>query len=554
MEIFKNNGRTGWPEKVISVILYFSVFLLFVPSFGSQILPLFDYPIYHNDFTSLAEGPFLRAWNHVNEMEGMRGRFIPLFFAMHGIALRLNSLPQICYWILVMMAAMADTYLICYLARRVGNSSRIGLIAGYFFLFTPYTLSTSWLTINQEPFQIFCVLASMASCLLFICDRRSYAYFFMGIFFYGMSLGMKESSILLLPAILIWLGMRVGVGKVVIWRPLLIAIGTSACSLGWYVLQWRYIILADKSHYGGGLLDGGLLAASKRFLIYINEVSVVMPAVLIVIGCGIWIFVLRLIKRRSANPIKVDLLGAPGLFMASIISWIAGMSFIRQIEIRYIVPMIALGIIIGIGSVGAMNRKLRIITVSILAIAMLNNLAGTLTARRIQINWSHFEESIVRNIAELPKGSILICASRFPSSGSRLARRIRWSTEKWFLRGDVRAEATNGYLEGPEGKYLLLIEEKGVSEWLEIGWHQGGDPSGEVPKEFNFKSGSAERSGGFAFWGWQVRGWHLLVCLERLFKRDGRPWPPIGLTLYEAHWDLYKGEKADLHYEQHIRP
>jgi hypothetical protein len=98
----------------------------------------------------------------------------------------------------------------------------------------------------------------------------------------------------------------------------------------------------------------------------------------------------------------------------------------------------------------------------------------------------------------------------------------------------------NGRLEVPVDSYLLLTGEKWASEWCDIGWHQGEDPSGLVPKQFDFNSLELEKPIGFKFWGWQVRGWHLLVLCERLLKQDGRLDPPLGPMQYEAHFDFYK--------------
>jgi hypothetical protein len=128
----------------------------------------------------------------------------------------------------------------------------------------------------------------------------------------------------------------------------------------------------------------------------------------------------------------------------------------------------------------------------------------------------------------------------YPSSGQRLAQRIQWSIQKWFLRKDVSVRALNGRLEVPADSYLLLAGEKWASEWCDIGWHQGEDPSGLVPNQFDFSSLELEKAIGFKFWGWQVRGWHLLVLCERLLKQDGRLDPPLGPMQYEAHFDFYK--------------
>jgi len=167
------------------------------------------------------------------------------------------------------------------------------------------------------------------------------------------------------------------------------------------------------------------------------------------------------------------------------------------------------------------------------------------TARKAQIAWAKSEENMVRHVAELSQGSTVFCATTYPSSGQRLAQRIQWSTQEWFRRKDVSVKALNGHIELPYSCYLLLTGERWASEWCNIGWHPGEEPSGVIPKEFNLRNLELEKAISFKFWGWQVRGWHLLVLCERLFKRDGRPGPPLGLTLYEAYFDFYQGRSAD---------
>jgi hypothetical protein len=229
-----------------------------------------------------------------------------------------------------------------------------------------------------------------------------------------------------------------------------------------------------------------------------------------------------------------------GFLLAALGSWLVCLSFISQIEVRYLLPVIALGIVLGVGSLSGINPRLRKVAVAMMVVAALNNSAGTMTARKAQMAWARSEENMVRYIAELPEKGTVFCATMYPSSGRRLAERIQWSVQKWFLRKDMSVQALNGRLEVPVDSYLLLTGEKRASEWCNIGWHQGEDASGLIPKQFDFSSLELEKTIGFKFWGWQVRGWHLLVLCERLFKQDGRPDPPVGLMQYEAYFDFYK--------------
>jgi hypothetical protein len=474
---------------------------------------------------------------------GSQGRFVPIFFAIQGLALLLNDQPQVAYWILAVLVALTNMYLSYRLTCEFGNSPGLGVSAGFFFFFTPYTISTYWSTMHVESFQVSFVLAFIICSLIYICRSGSWIYCLAAVMFYGLAIFLKESSVFLLAASLIWCGITI-FRRSAMMRSIPLALGALVVTTGWWFCRWHYISLAKPGSYGQRLFDPQLLAYAKRLLIYITEIVVVSPTLLIMIPFIIWCFAVEL--RRKGNKLSEDSsLYRAGFLLAPLFSWLVGLSFISQIEVRYLLPVIALGIILSAASLSSVNPRLRKMCGAIMLVAALNNFAGTVTARKAQIEWARSEEKMVRHVAELPQGSTVFCATTYPSSGRRLAQRIQWSTQKWFLRKDVSVKALNGHAELPSSFYLLLTGERWASEWCNVGWHPGQEPSGEIPKEFNLRSMELEKAIGFKFWGWQVRGWHLLVLCERLLKRDGRPDPPLGLMLYEANFDFYQREGAD---------
>jgi hypothetical protein len=345
---------------------------------------------------------------------------VPLLFAIQGLALRLNDLPQIAYWILAVVAALANMYLMASLTSKFGASPRISVASGLFFFFTPYTIATYWSTVHAESFQISFVLAFIICSLLFVCDKRSWFYGVAGVIVYGLAIFMKESSVFLLPATLLWCGMAIH-RKSTMKRCLFLGLGASVVTIGWWFCRWHYISLAKPSSYGQYLFNPELLAWAKRLLIYITEVIVVCPVLLLVIPVVVWSVVIGVMRNRDQLGEESSMYRVSLLLMA-LVSWLVGLSFISKIEVRYVLPVIALGIVLGVGSLSGINPRLRKLGVAMMVIAALNNSAGALTARKAQIAWAASEEKMVRYVAELPDKSTVFCATMYPSVGNALLK------------------------------------------------------------------------------------------------------------------------------------
>jgi hypothetical protein len=537
MEDSKKLFKIACSERSMKIMLYILVFLLLAPAFGSQSLPLYDYPVWHDVFSSMTSGPFFQAWNHCNELIGKQGRFMPLYFVIQAVALRQNSLPQIGYWILCLLVALINVTLIVFLSEQLGGSRKIGIISGVFFSFTPYTIATYWSSIHAESFQVSFLLAFISGSLLFVCQNRSRLFCIAAMISYGLALFLKESSVFLLPCALLWCVMAIR-HKHAFKRSLALALGVLPITLGWWLCRLHYLASADSDSYGQKLLNTQLLVCFKTFLIYMCETVALAPALLLVIPVLLWVVFVETFRRgRPSEP------GSPRYQAACVFvafaTWAVGLSFISQIWIRYELPVICLGIVLAVSCFSMIHPKLRKLCAVLMALALINSVAGTVSARNVLIQWTRCEDDLIRRIAELPGDATVFCATMYPSSGERFAQKIQWSLQRWFARKDVSVQALNNRKELPRDSYLVVAGEKWVSEWCNFGWHPSEADTSSLPKRFELSTLDAVNSVGFKSYGWQVRGWHLLVLCERILKRDNRPWPPLGLIQYQANFDFY---------------
>jgi hypothetical protein len=524
-------------DRSMTIMLYILVFLLLAPAFGSQSLPLYDYPVWHDLFSSMASGPFLQVWNHCNELIGKQGRFMPLYFVIQAVALRQNSLPQIGYWILCILVALINVTLIVFLSEQLSGSRKIGIISGAFFTFTPYTIATYWSSIHAESFQVSFLLAFISGSLLFVCQNRSRLFGVAAMISYGLALFLKESSVFLLPCAVLWCVMAIH-HKHALKRSLALALGILLVTLGWWLCRLHYLCSADSDSYGQKLLSTQLPACFKTFLIYMCETVVVAPALLLVIPVILWVVFVETFRRGRPSEPGSPRYQAAFVFMV-FAAWAVGLSFISQIVIRYELPVICLGIILAVSCFSIIHPKLRKLCAVLMALAFISSVTGTVAARSILIQWTRCEGDLIRRIAELPEDATVFCATMYPSSGERFAQKIQWSLQRWFARKDVSVQALNSREELPPNSYLVVAGEKWASEWCNFGWHPGEADTGLLPKRFELSTLNAVNSIGFKSYGWQVRGWHILVLCERILKRDNKPGPPLGLIQYQANFDFY---------------
>ncbi len=172
---------------------------------------------------------------------------------------------------------------------------------------------------------------------------------------------------------------------------------------------------------------------------------------------------------------------------------------------------------------------------------LLNSAASAFTAREVQIAWDRLEGDMVRSVNELPEVErCLYCGAMYQASDIRFAQRVTWSLDRFFGRRDISIQPLSELSQPSPRSYLLIADERFVSEWCGIGWHPGGLPASRNPTSEILAGWKMDKSIDLRIQGWQIRGWHLMVLAKKIVKGTKTDLIPLGPTLYEAAFRFYR--------------
>jgi hypothetical protein len=539
-------------ELTLRILLHCGIFLILAPSYGSSCLPLFDYPVWHDHFDLVAYSNGLSGWDQANRILGAQGRFAPLYFLIQGLTLHFSSLPQLSYWILAMASFQISSYLLYDLLRYTSKSSGLAFAGCVFFVLNPYTVSTYWTVMNTETAQIPFVLAFLICSYKFFSGTGSRTTYVYSLLFYAFALFSKESTVFLLPAILLQalfaVLLKISPKKDALW----LVIGSLAVTVFWWIMRFAFVGSGASELRNSALVSFLPLAVLKRLPILTFETMVSVPGLFIaVIFIGVHISRSLFSKYSRLEAIS----WYPSLFLfLPLVTWFVGLSFISHTEVRYLVPLIALGAAVSIQSLQTMGRGLRRVFWVVAVVMLLNSAASAFTAREVQTAWNRLEGDMVRSVNELPENSVIFCGATYQSSDIRFAQRITWSLDRFFGRRDISVQPLSGLSQPPPRSYLLISDEQFVSQWLSMGWHPGGLPDSTYPTNDILKTWEKDKSIDLNIQGWQIRGWHLLVLAKKFLNSAPTDIVPFGPTLYEATFRFYRHPSLSPSTRMDLRP
>ncbi len=352
--------KRGWIEAhewALRILLHSAIFLMLAPAYGSFCLPLFDYPIWHDRFELIALSKGLSAWAQVNAGFGSAGRFAPLYFLIQGLTLRLNHLPQLDYWILAMTSFQISSYLLYNLIRYTSKSSGLAFAGCLFFVLNPYTVSTYWTVLNPEPMQMPLVLAFLIFSYKFLTETNPKVHCLCALLFYALALFSKESTVFLLPAVILQalfaFLLNVTPKRTSIW----LIFGSLVVTALWWVARLVFVGPSGAGVPAGTLVTFLPLAVCKRLVIVAIENFGIRSRL---VYCGGFclpaefpVGFCRTFQTGSGSGYTALFLLLPSA------TWLVGLSFISQIPIRYLVPLIALGAAIAVQPLHSMEGGLR---------------------------------------------------------------------------------------------------------------------------------------------------------------------------------------------------
>ncbi len=511
---------------------------MLAPAYGSFCLPLFDYPIWHDRFELIALSKGLSAWVQVNAGFGSAGRFAPLYFLIQGLTLRLNHLPQLDYWILAMTGFQISSYLLYNLIRYTSKSSGVAFAGCVFFVLNPYTISTYWTVLNPEPMQIPLVLAFLIFSYKFLTGTNPRAHYLCALLFYALALFSKESTVFLLPAVILQALFAFLLNVTPKRTSIRLILGSLVVTALWWIARLAFVGPGVSGLPGGTLVTFLPLAVCKRLVIVAIETSVSVPGLFI----GAAFVCLQNFRSVFAERSKQEAVPEyPGLFLLlPLATWLIGLSFISQTPVRYLAPLIALGAAVSVQPLQSMEGGLRKVFWVIAMVMLLNSAASAFTAREVQIAWYRLEGDMVRSVNELPESSVVFSGATYQSSDIRFAQRVAWSLDRFFGRRDISVQPLSGLSQPPPRSYLLISDERFVSEWCSIGWHPGGLPEARYPTNDLLAIWQKDKSIELRVQGWQIRGWHLMVLAKKIINGTRTDLIPLGPTLYEAAFTFYR--------------
>jgi hypothetical protein len=539
-------------ERKLRILLHCAIFLILAPAYGSYCLPLFDYPIWHDHFGLVAFAKGLSGWDQANRVLGSQGRFAPLFFLIQGLTLHFNRLPQLSYWILAMASFQISSYLLYNLIRYTSKSSRLALAGCVFFVLNPYTVSTYWTAINTETSQIPFVLAFLICSYRFFSGTGSRTTYVYSLLFYALALFSKESTVFLLPAVLLQALFAVLLKISPKKDALSLVIGSLVVTALWWVARLAFVGSSASGMHDVTFINFLPLAVLKRLLISTLETIVSVPG----LGIAVIFVSLQIVRLLLAKSCKQQgVLWYPSLFLLlPLATWLVGISFISHTEVRYLVPLIALGAAVSVQPLQSMERGLRRVFWVIAVVMLLNSAASAFTAREVQTAWNQLEGAMIRSVNELPEKSVIFCGATYQSSDIRFAQRITWSLDRFFGRRDISVQPLSGLSQPPVRSYLVISDEQFVSQWLSMGWHPGGLPDSTYPTNDMLKTWGKDKSVDLNVQGWQLRGWHLLVLAKQFLNSTPTDLVPVGPTLYKATFRFYRHPSLSLSPSMDLRP